>query len=252
MGVLKKYAPYNASAAIRLDPLGTMPSGRISYSAAAYNDGNSWGRAVPKFYDLNGNEWTRLFYTGYNDYNDIYRNTSEFFEMTGVGTDDILEDFDIYDHSIMNIATSNSSNYMNRSAGSAERVYTIRITNNNTDDRYIQNTDLVWRSYRHYYTRSGSDPDYIYTPVTEEPLDFAEHYSDYWVLVSGGPLTIKCIKFRKGFIQVNKNWSSGYNTSNMTTYQVLYCAYFLDPSEWITIPVGESRVVVVDFAVVNK
>ena len=56
-------------------------------------------------------------------------------------------------------------------------------------------------------------------------------------------VTIKCIKFKKILYVGSPN--SSYNAES---YETLYCAYFLDESEWITIPAGESRNIVVDFA----
>lgn len=59
--------------------------------------------------------------------------------------------------------------------------------------------------------------------------------------------TIKCIKFTKSMAVCTT--SSG-NTPNAALKKALYCAYFLDEEEWITIPAGESRNIVVDFAAI--
>lgn len=244
MGVFKKYSPAIAADALRLCDV-TDTSAESGYR-----------RQVPLWHDITGEEWKQLIGTiyrannaGSSYYECAYNLTTYWGALTPVATDDILEEFDVQDFSINPVGITSHSQSATISDVAIDRIYSIRVTNNTTENTYIQNTDPVWRDRREYYSRSGEEGSYIYTRVYTEPSDFGTTYRNYYISQNGN-LVIKCIKFKKNMYVVAKDLGGSYWYNKKETKPALYCAYFLDESEWITIPPGESRNLIIDFSAI--
>lgn len=238
MGVFKKYAPCIMCDGLRLDDL-------------SIGQPSQQKRPVPTWHDINGNAYTDILATynpnGTNRVTEFWRNISSFATsfLDPVATRDILDDYDVNDYGITEIGTTTKSNSITKSTNSIENIYNVRITNNApSENSYILNSDPIWRTYNEYYSRSGEEGSYIYTRVTNKPSDFATTYNTYYVLEATGAIVVKCIKFKKGL------YTGTAGSATVNERITLYCAYFLDESEWITIPAGESRNIVVDFAAI--
>jgi len=234
MGVLKKYSPAIACDALRL--------------YAQNNETTTGKRPVPEWYDVSGTKYINLLGTlnpsNYGHNMEYCANLTGFDQnMVPFATSDLLDDYSVFDYGVSPIGITNYSKSISRNEYGTDLVFTLRISNSNSEDSYILNSDPIWRDYREYYIREGSQEPYTYTRVAEKPSDFITTYNTYYVLVSAGPIVVKCIKFRK-VIYINTN---GGEIASKTTS---YCAYFLDEDEWITIPPGESRNLVIDFAAV--
>ncbi len=234
MGVLKKYSPAIACDSIRL----------YAYVSGFVN------RSVPSWYDISGNKYTSLFASlkngGNNDKTSEYCANLTGFDknLIPIATSDVIEDYDIFDYGISSIGTVNYNQSISVNEYGTDLAFTIRISNSNSEDSYILNSDPIWRDYNEYYTREGEQEPYTYTRIYDEPSDFTtSSYNTYYILVPAGPITVKCIKFKKTIYSIADNSSSAKTT--------VYCAYFLDEDEWVTIPLGESRVIVVDFSAVT-
>lgn len=199
MGVFKKYSPMLASEGLRLYP--------FSISSGTSDLADRYRTTVCKWYDLDNTEWTELagvYYSsspsgGYINPSYAYiRNLHGCYsEMTAYATGDVLEAFDVYDHTINTIGTTTQSTGLTASTNSVERVFAIRIVNNSTE-----------------------------------------------------PITVKCIKFKRDLYTVDKGITTNL-ASKIKGRSSLYCAYFLDEDEWITIANGDSANLVIDFSSVS-
>lgn len=245
MGVLKKYSAFIAADSLRL----TAPT-----DGSAESD---YRRKVPAWYDENGEEWKQLIGTlfrgnyGSSYYEYCYNLTTFWQDLIPVATEDNLDEYYINDFSCIPTGITSYSNTATYSDVSGERTFAIRITNSNPTDSYIQNTDPIWRDYREYYTREGEQEPYTYTRLYDEPSNFITTYRNYYILIPAGPITIKCIKFKRRMYVIAKDLGGSNWYSKKENKMANYCAYFLDEDEWITIPVGESRVIVVDFSAIT-
>ena len=249
MGVLKNHRAYNANATFAQNPSFTGRSNSISDS--------SRGVYVGKFKTITGEEYDRLCIIYYDTlsviYPDIELNTTKYLPKStnnvsdafiAVASSETLVDYDINDYEVKNqigeITQSSSRNVMQ---DGGEIIHAIRIFNN-SEDEYVPNTSMVWDSSKHYYYLLNDE----YIEVLSEPENFTATYDEYYIYEEASSITVKSIKFIKKLRAVNKNWSSGYNNANKVYLNVLYCTYYLDEEEWITIPVGESRGIVIDFS----
>lgn len=230
MGILKKYSPAIACDSIRL----------YGYISSYIN------RSVPSWYDISGNKYTALFASlkqvGNSDKPTEYVTNLTGFDknMVPIATSDILENYNIFDYGISQIGTVNYDQSISVNEYGTDLTFSIRISNSNLENNYILNSDPMWRNYNEYYTREGEQEPYTYTRVYDKPLDFITTYNTYYVLVSAGPIIVKCIKFKKNIYDLGQ-----------TARTTVYCAYFLDEDEWITISPGESRNLVIDFATIT-
>lgn len=136
---------------------------------------------------------------------------------------------------------------------------TSGVNNNDRPEKYVKN--LLLTGYNLLTPVATEDElndfdvyDYSITPVGtttfSQSVVKSETSMDSSITIrivnsSEESITTKCIKFKKTLYVGSSNAS--YNAES---YETLYCAYFLDEEEWITIPAGESRNIVVDFAAI--
>lgn len=178
-----------------------------------FNDYACYKRIVPTWYDVNGNSYTNLFGCpkNYNQSSDSY--AAPFVKWYINNIQGLAYSF----FSMTNISVIATSDTLEK-----YDVYDHDITNALGDVTFNKNT---------VNTNLASDFVWSIRIANNSEEDF----------------TIKCIKFTKSMAVCT---SASGNTPNAELKKVLYCAYFLDESEWITIPAGESRNIVVDFAAI--
>ena len=220
-----------------------MPKNMASYTVYGPNQSKTLTvSGIPSIYVRHG-EWMAYQY-------------QPFTVLDAFATSDKLSDYSIddYDYRPNMVGVT----YFQRSMYVAQDVnkilYSMSIFNDNVDS-YVANDDTTFAPDTFYALIDGN-----YILLTEEPLDWATNYTDYYKILPAEDIKVSCIKFRNRMLADSSNdrsysaavnresqYSSisGSNYSGIKPLFCLLCAYFLD--EEITIHPGDSYLLSLSF-----
>ena len=244
MGVLKKYIAQSniEGARLWLDNRGNNANGRPfqgndNAEGVYYN-----GPKCPKWKDWNGTEYSYInviMYANNGNFSyDYYRlnNLKSFSHLTGYASNEEIGDFNKYDYNAEAvIPTATEMSYVfNESV--MKSMATVTLTNPDYDI-YRANTNPVW-AIDTYYEKINNE----YFILTEEPDNWVNNYSSYYIKIEPANVTIKCIKFSR---QIWQNTDAQYGNNNYVNVKALVYAYYLDTP--ITLEPGDIETITITF-----